>query len=97
MLFFTPSARLRFKCEYYGTEALVGYEIMLTENTQCIVSALRNSIINLGKIPKYIYQDNGKAFKSKYFTEKETCIEGLFIKLGITPIYALSYNAKAKV
>lgn len=77
--------------------ALIGFEIMLEENTQCIASALRNSTINLGKIPKYIYQDNGKAFKSKYFTEKETCIEGLFIKLGITPIYALPYNAKAKV
>lgn len=34
---------------------LVGYEIMLTENTQCIASALRNSIINLGKIPKMTY------------------------------------------
>ena len=27
--------------------ALVGYEIMMTENTQCIASALRNSILNI--------------------------------------------------
>ena len=36
---------------------------MLEENTQCISSALRNSIINLDMIPKIVYQDNGRAFK----------------------------------
>ena len=50
----------------WKSTALVGYEIMMTENTQCIASALRNAIINLGVIPKVVYQDNGKAFKSKY-------------------------------
>lgn len=72
----------------------VGFEIMLEENTQCIASALRNSIINLGKVPKFVYQDNGKAFKSKYFIENG--ISGLFTNLGIKPIYAKPYNAKAK-
>ena len=47
----------------WKSTALVGYEIMLEENTQCIASALRNSIINLGRIPKIAYQDNGNAFK----------------------------------
>lgn len=75
--------------------AIVGFEIMLEENTQCIASALRNSIINLGKIPKYVYQDNGKAFKADYFTNLGG-ITGLFVKLGITPIFAQPYNAKAK-
>ena len=68
---------------------------MLEENTQCIASALRNSIINLGKIPRYIYQDNGKAYKSKYFTDTDG-ITGLFVKLGVQPIFAKPYNAKAK-
>lgn len=72
----------------------VGFEIMLEENTQCIASALRNSIINLGKVPKFVYQDNGKAFKAKYFIENG--ISGLFTNLGIQPIYAKPYNAKAK-
>lgn len=76
--------------------AMVGFEIMLEENTQCIASALRNSIINLGKIPQFVYQDNGKAFKSKYFIEDET-LSGLFANLGIKPIFAKPYNAKAKV
>lgn len=73
---------------------LVGFEIMLEENTQCIASALRNSIINLGKVPKFVYQDNGKAFKAKYFIENG--LTGLFTNLGIQPVYAKPYNAKAK-
>ena len=72
----------------------VGFEMMLEENTQCIASALRNSIINLGKVPRFVYQDNGKAFKAKYFMENG--ISGLFTNLGIQPIYAKPYNAKAK-
>lgn len=76
--------------------AMVGFELMLEENTQCIASALRNSIINLGKIPQFVYQDNGKAFKSKYFIEDET-LSGLFVNLGIQPVFAKPYNAKAKV
>ncbi|MDQ7799527.1 MAG: transposase [Candidatus Edwardsbacteria bacterium] len=80
---------------------LAGYEIMLEENTMVIASALRNSILNLGKIPQICYQDNGKAFRSKYFTATESLetagINGLFASLGITTVFARAYNAKAKV
>src|SRR5574344_1069769 len=83
----------------WKSTALVGYEIMLEENTQAITSALRNAIINLGKIPKICYQDNGKAFRAKFFTGdlQECGINGLFSKLGITPVFAQPYNARAKV
>ena len=53
----------------WKSTALVGYEIMLEENIQCIASALRNAIINLDMIPKIVYQDNGRAFRAKYFTD----------------------------
>ncbi|MEJ5227221.1 Mu transposase C-terminal domain-containing protein [Thermodesulfovibrio sp.] len=80
--------------------ALVGYEIMLEENTQCIASALRNSILNLGKIPKITYQDNGKAFRARFFTGTpsfdESGLYGLFARLGIIPVFAQPYNARAK-
>ena len=33
---------------------LVGYELMLEENTQCIASALRMSIITLDMIPEIV-------------------------------------------
>lgn len=83
----------------WKSTALIGYEIMLEENTQAISSALRNAIINLGKIPKICYQDNGKAFRAKFFTADfyESGINGLFNRLGITAVFALAYNARAKV
>lgn len=61
----------------WKSTALVGYEIMMTENTQCIASALRNAIINLGVIPKVVYQDNGKAFKAKYFQSCDCLFDGV--------------------
>lgn len=74
----------------WKSTALVGYEIMLEENTQNIASALRNAILNLSKIPKFVYLDNGKAFKNNYF-------RGIYENLEITPIYASPYNPRSKV
>lgn len=84
----------------WKSTALVGYEIMMSENTQCIASALRNSILNLGLIPKVVYQDNGKAFKSKYFQNTdfdEEGFNGVYANLGIHSVFAKPYNARAKV
>lgn len=85
----------------WKSTALVGYEIMLEENTQCIASALRNAIINLDMIPKIVYQDNGRAFRAKYFTDDkgfgELGFYGLFAKLGIETVFARPYNARSKV
>ena len=85
----------------WKSTALVGYEIMLEENTQCIASALRNAIINLDMIPKIVYQDNGRAFRAKYFTDdkgfSELGFNGLYSKLGIETVFARPYNARAKV
>jgi putative transposase len=81
--------------------ALAGYEIMIEENIQCITSALRNSILKLGKMPKVCYMDNGKAFRARFFTSvesfDETGIYGLYARLGIVPVFAQPYNARAKV
>ncbi len=80
---------------------LAGYYIMLEENTQCIAAALRMAIINLNMIPTIVYQDNGRAFKAKYFTESadftEAGFNGIYQNLGIKPVYAKPYNARAKV
>lgn len=79
---------------------IAGYEIMVSENTQCIASALRNSIIRLGKTPKICYQDNGKAFRGEFFTGsnsfEESGFYGVFGSLGIVPVFAKPYNGKAK-
>ncbi len=80
---------------------LVGYDIMLEECTQNIASALRNAILNLDHIPEYVYQDNGRAFRGKYFKGTENFSElgftGVYKQLGIEPVYATPYNARAKV
>ncbi|MBF0516352.1 MAG: Mu transposase C-terminal domain-containing protein, partial [Nitrospirae bacterium] len=80
---------------------LVGYEIMVEENTQCIASAMRNAIIRFGRAPKVSYQDNGKAFRAKFFNGgkdfNESGMTGLFQRLGIKPVYAQPYNARAKL
>jgi putative transposase len=80
---------------------VAGYEIMPEENTQCIASALRNSILNLGKMPQVCYQDNGSSFRSRFFTATESLEDcgfyGLFGRLGIAPVFAKPYNARAKV
>lgn len=80
---------------------LVGYDIMLEECIQNIASALRNAILKLDHIPDYVYQDNGRAFKSKFFNGdkqfEELGFTGIYEKLGIRPVYAQPYNARAKV
>lgn len=85
----------------WKSTALVGYEIMLEENTQCIASALRNAIINLDMVPKVVCQDNGRAFRAKYFTDDkgftELGFQGLYSNLGIEAVFARPYNARAKI
>lgn len=76
-----------------ATEDLAGYDIMLTENTQSIASALRNAIIYMGKKPEWVQLDNGRAFKSSYFTS----VKGLYEKLGIKTYFSKAYNGRAKI
>lgn len=78
---------------------IAGYHIMTTENTAVISSALRESILRLGKLPRVAYQDNGRAFRSKFFTAdlEEEGMGGIFARLGIVPEFAKPYNARAKV
>jgi len=80
---------------------VVGYDIMLEECTQNIASALRNAILNLNHIPEFVYQDNGRAFKSKFFNGDEKFEElgftGVYKRLGIQPVYATPYNAQSKI
>ena len=50
---------------------------------------------------KIIYQDNGRAFRAKYFTNdkgfNELGFQGLYLKLGIETVFARPYNVRAKV
>jgi hypothetical protein len=78
----------------------LGWEIMFSENIQCIATALRNSVLTLGKIPSNIYIDNGKAFLAKIFTRKirieETEIPGMIARLGSRYRRAMPYHGQSK-
>lgn len=78
----------------------LGWEIMATENVDCISSAFRRSCIYMGKFPRVIYIDNGKAFRAKYF---EGCDDfgqagflGLYRELGCEVVHAWPYNSQSK-
>ena len=81
----------------------VGASLAFTEDSQHIQIAFRNAFLNWGGVPKYVYLDNGKAFRAKLFNEKwqehdlSSDLAGIFPRLGIQVAFAESYNAKAKV
>jgi putative transposase len=78
----------------------LGWEIMFSENIQCIAVALRNALLTLGKIPGNIYIDNGRAFLAKIFTRKirieETEIPGMIARLGSQYRRAMPYHGQSK-
>ncbi len=77
----------------------LGWEISPTENTFAISIALRRSILRLGKFPKVIYLDNGRAFSSKFFNGMDfdsSGIKGLFERIGAKVITAIPYHAQSK-
>lgn len=77
----------------------LGWEILPTENTQAIASALRRACLRLGKFPRIAYLDNGKAFKGKFFTGvdlAQTGLGGVFQELGIQTIFAWGYHGQSK-
>ncbi len=78
----------------------LGFEIMPTENTMAIASALRRAIITLGFVPRIAYLDNGRAFRGKYFTGTKNFetsgLSGLFARLGIETVFAWAYHGQSK-
>lgn len=78
----------------------LGWEIMATENTQCIASAFRRACIRLGKFPKVVYIDNGKAFRAKFFKGcpdfEQAGFLGLYRDLGCQVIHAWPYHGQSK-
>ena len=78
----------------------LGWEIMPTENTASISSALRRAVIRLGKYPRVVYLDNGRAFKARFFKGSQNFDEagyaGLYERMGCQTIYAWPYHGQSK-
>jgi len=80
----------------------LGWEIMPEENTIAISSALYMAVKHLGKYPKVVYLDNGRAFRAKFFThaaddEIPMQLQGLYSRLGIAVQFARPYWGRSKV
>jgi len=78
----------------WASRDVCGYTIMPTEDIYAIHDSLRRAILKLGKIPKYVLLDNGKAFKARVFTEEG--FRGLYGRLGIQTYFARPYEARTK-
>ncbi len=78
----------------------LGWEIMPSENVACISAAFRRTCILLGKFPRVVYLDNGKAFRAKFFKGVDDFQEegflGLYKALGCTVIHAWPYHGQSK-
>ena len=78
----------------------LGWEIMATENIQCISVAFRRTCIMLGKIPRVVYLDNGRAFRAKFFKGspefEQAGFCGLYRDLGCEVIHAWAYHGQTK-
>ncbi|MCK5097444.1 MAG: hypothetical protein KAR45_05040, partial [Desulfobacteraceae bacterium] len=67
-----------------------GWQIMPSENTVAILAAFRNAVETLGKYPDAVYLDNGRAFKSKFFTDITSDFEemtGLYARVGTAVMF----------
>lgn len=78
----------------------LGWEIMATENTASISAAFRRTCIMLGKFPRVVYLDNGRAFRAKFFKGcpdfEQAGFLGLYRDLGCSVIHAWPYHGQSK-
>lgn len=78
----------------------LGWEVMATENTASISAAFRRSCIMLGKFPRVVYLDNGRAFRAKFFKGcpdfEQAGFLGLYRDLGCSVIHAWPYHGQSK-
>ncbi|MBF0482807.1 MAG: Mu transposase C-terminal domain-containing protein [Desulfovibrionaceae bacterium] len=84
----------------WASRDIAGYTYMLTEDVSAIHLALYRSILRLGKIPKAVLLDNGRAFKAKVFTQnidlESSGCAGLYGRLNILTAFATPYLARVK-
>ncbi len=79
----------------WASRDIAGYSIMPTEDVYAIHDSLRRAILRLGKAPKCVLLDNGKAFRARAFTGDEG-FQGLYGRLGIMTYFARPYEARTK-
>ncbi|WP_236890896.1 Mu transposase C-terminal domain-containing protein [Desulfoluna limicola] len=78
----------------------LGWELMPTENTKAIAAAFRRAVLRLGKLPKVVYLDNGRAFRSRFFKGApnfdEAGFTGIYSHMNIAVCHAWPYHGQSK-
>lgn len=87
--------------EDWASRDIAGFSVMLEEDLCAVHLALYRSILHLGKLPKMVMPDNGKAFKNKVFVETKldlttSGMAGLYGRLGIMCHFPKAYHARSK-
>ena len=87
--------------EDWASRDIAGYSIMLEEDLCAVHLALYRAILRLGKLPRMVMPDNGKAFKNKVFLETQidlttSGMAGLYGRLGIMCHFPKAYSARSK-
>ena len=87
--------------EDWKSRDIAGFSIMLEEDLCAVHLALYRSILRLGKLPRWVEPDNGKAFKNKVFVETKidlttSGMAGLYGRLGIMCHFPKAYHARSK-
>lgn len=91
--------------EDMASRAIVGWCVSWKPNSDTIALAFRDAVLRAGK-PRVIYIDNGKDYRSKYFSGRVATKfhvkldaarrDGIVQRMGIEVVHALPYNHKAK-
>lgn len=87
--------------EDWASRDIAGFSVMLEEDLCAVHLALYRSILRLGKLPRMVMPDNGKAFKNKVFVESKidlttSGMAGLYGRLGIMCHFPKAYHARSK-
>lgn len=87
--------------EDWASRDIAGFSVMLEEDLCAVHLALYRAILRLGKLPRLVMPDNGKAFKNKVFVETKidlttSGMAGLYGRLGILCHFPKAYNARSK-
>ena len=75
------------------SRCVVGWWLSEAESTLSTLFALSSAVQAADHIPAMVHVDNGSGYAAQVHTDEAT---GLLTRLGITPMFALPYNAKAK-
>lgn len=78
----------------------LGWCLSRTENVAAITFAYYRACLTLGKVPKVVYADNGKAFRKKVFNSltdfRQSSFVSIFERAGSKTIFAWPYHAESK-